>query len=167
MTTGVRDWARVDFYETLGVAPGASDDEIAQAFRANAKQLHPDATGDPDATEKFKDLSAAYAVLSNRRTRRDYDRVRAEGARPTRRPVAVATASTARGPIGSGWSRRRAWMAAIGGALVAILGVVATAVTWSLHEHDAHQRARFVAVTATRVDNGEITFGRTIGQSYK
>src|SRR2546429_256333 len=80
-----------------GVARDASADDIARAFRPAAKRSHPDATDDPAAAEQFKALAAAYTVLSNRRTRRDYDSVRGDGAadvvfRPA--PKAAATTPT-------------------------------------------------------------------------
>ena len=79
-TTGtrVRDWATVDYYAMLGVAPSADADEVTRAFRALAKQSHPDAVPDEAAAERFRDVAAAYAVLGDRRTRVEYDRVRAE-----------------------------------------------------------------------------------------
>ncbi|MDQ1509921.1 MAG: curved DNA-binding protein, partial [Actinomycetota bacterium] len=91
-TTGtrVRDWATVDYYAMLGVAPNADADEVTRAFRALAKQSHPDAVSDEAAAERFRDVAAAYAVLGDRRTRLEYDRVRAEtGTRVARTPVAA------------------------------------------------------------------------------
>jgi hypothetical protein len=151
-TTGirVRDWSTVDYYAILGVAPSADADEVTRAFRARAKQSHPDAAPDEAAAERFRDVAAAYAVLGDRRTRLEYDRVRAETRGPAARAAAppVATAKAAARP----WSRRRACSVVAAGALVTLLGIGAVALTWSLHEHDASRRARFVPVTATRVD---------------
>jgi hypothetical protein len=152
-TTGtrVRDWATVDYYAILGVAPGADADEVTRAFRALAKQSHPDAVPDEAAAERFRDVAAAYAVLGDRRTRVEYDRVRAE----IRGPVARAPQATpvrATKAVAKPWSRRRAWSALIAGALVTLLGIGAVALTWSLHQHDARLRARFIPVTATRID---------------
>jgi hypothetical protein len=150
-TAGVRDWATVDYYALLGIAPNADADEVTRAFRAEAKRSHPDATQDEAAAERFRDVAAAYAVLSDRRTRLHYDRVRAEA----RGPVVVAPAPTAVSstkPASKPWSRRRAWTSLLAGALVTVLGIGAVVLTWSLHEHDARQRARFVPVTATRID---------------
>jgi hypothetical protein len=149
--TRVRDWATVDYYALLGIAPNADADEVTRAFRALAKRSHPDATSGAAAAQHFSDVAAAYAVLGDRRTRLEYDRVRAEA----RGPVAVATTATpAAAPKAAGkpWSRRRAWSALLAGALVTLLGIGAVALTWSLHEHDARRRSRFVPVTATRVD---------------
>jgi DnaJ-class molecular chaperone len=66
-----------DLYKTLGVAEDASDDEIKQAFRKQAKVNHPDKTGgDKRKTERFKEINEAYAVLGDRQKRQEYDRLR-------------------------------------------------------------------------------------------
>ncbi len=152
-TTGthVRDWATVDYYALLGIAANADADEVTRAFRALAKQLHPDAAPDQGAAERFRDVAAAYAVLGDRRTRLEYDRVRAERHSPV---VGARASAPVRGSKASGkpWSARRAWSAIIAGALVTLLGVGAVVLTWSLHQHDARLRARFIPVTATRID---------------
>ena len=96
-----REWGSTDFYAVLGVPPSAPGDEIAAAYRARAKELHPDSRPDDQvAAEQFKDVSAAYRVLSEPETRREYDtyrrlrppagvpRVRCRGRRP-RRPGRV------------------------------------------------------------------------------
>lgn len=65
-----------DYYEILGVARDASAGEIKKAYRRLAKQHHPDVNkGNTAAEEKFKELSGAYAVLSDPQKRRQYDMV--------------------------------------------------------------------------------------------
>jgi molecular chaperone DnaJ len=66
--------AERDYYELLGVARGASDAEIKKAFRALARELHPDVSAEPDAQERFRAVAEAYEVLSKAETRQLYDR---------------------------------------------------------------------------------------------
>ena len=63
-----------DYYEVLGVSKTASDSEIKSAFRKLAKKYHPDVSKEPDAAEKFKEAQEAYAVLSDKDKRAQYDR---------------------------------------------------------------------------------------------
>lgn len=63
-----------DYYEVLGVAKNASEDDIKKAFRQTAKKYHPDMhPGDKECEEKFKEAQEAYAVLSDAEKRRQYD----------------------------------------------------------------------------------------------
>src|SRR3989442_4651673 len=64
-----------DYYSVLGVRRDASDKEIKQTYRRLARQYHPDVNpGDASAEQKFKEISEAYAVLSNPDSRKKYDR---------------------------------------------------------------------------------------------
>lgn len=107
-----------DYYAILGVDKDASSEEIRKAFQTKARKLHPDVNKAPDAEEKFKELSEAYAVLSDDDKRKRYDAMRAGS------PFAGASAPTSPqgdyadpfgfggnpfgwGPFGSTTSRRR------------------------------------------------------------
>ena len=60
-----------DYYKTLGIEKGASQDEIKKAFRKLAHQYHPDKAG--GNAEKFKEVNEAYSVLSDDNKRKQYD----------------------------------------------------------------------------------------------
>ncbi len=63
-----------DYYETLGVAKGASEKDIRSAFRKLARKHHPDVNdNDPASEDKFKEINEAYTVLSDADSRRKYD----------------------------------------------------------------------------------------------
>lgn len=63
-----------DYYEVLGVARGASADDLKKAYRKLAMQYHPDRNqGDKAAEERFKEIGEAYAVLSDVQKRKKYD----------------------------------------------------------------------------------------------
>ena len=62
-----------DYYEILGVAREASDEEIKRAFRRLAQRHHPDVDGSDGAEERFKEVNEAYRVLSDRQRRTAYD----------------------------------------------------------------------------------------------
>jgi molecular chaperone DnaJ len=72
-----REWFEKNYYEVLGVPESASEKDVSRAYRKLAKQYHPDANpGDAAAEERFKDVSAAYDVLSDSARRKEYDEVR-------------------------------------------------------------------------------------------
>src|SRR3972149_6032021 len=62
-----------DYYEVLGVPRNASKDQIKDVYRKLAMQFHPDRNKSPEAEEKFKEISEAYAVLSDDQKRQQYD----------------------------------------------------------------------------------------------
>ncbi|GAA3829579.1 molecular chaperone DnaJ [Nocardioides panacisoli] len=63
-----------DLYDLLGVPRDADGDTIKKAYRKLARQLHPDVNPDPESQERFKQVSAAYEVLSDPQKRSAYDR---------------------------------------------------------------------------------------------
>ena len=62
-----------DYYAVLGVARDASADEIKRAYRRLARELHPDVNDDPNTQERFKEVAAAYEVLSDPDKRQMFD----------------------------------------------------------------------------------------------
>jgi len=65
--------AKRDYYEVLGVQKNAPQDEIKSQYRKLALKFHPDRNKSPDAAEHFKEISEAYAVLSDSEKRKIYD----------------------------------------------------------------------------------------------
>src|ERR1700675_4527745 len=69
-----------DLYALLGVSPEASDEDIKRAYRARARELHPDTNqGDPTSEARFKEVTVAYEVLRDPERRARYDRFGPEG----------------------------------------------------------------------------------------
>ncbi|PUD65404.1 DnaJ family protein, partial [Helicobacter pylori] len=60
-------------YQTLNVSENASQDEIKKSYRRLARQYHPDLNKTKEAEEKFKEINAAYEILSDEEKRRQYD----------------------------------------------------------------------------------------------
>ncbi|MDA4125128.1 MAG: molecular chaperone DnaJ [Thaumarchaeota archaeon] len=71
--------AAKDYYEVLGVTKGAPKDQIKNAYRKLALQFHPDRNKSPEAEARFKEISEAYAVLSDDEKRKQYDSYGREG----------------------------------------------------------------------------------------
>jgi molecular chaperone DnaJ len=71
--------AEKDYYEVLGVQKGATKEQIKDAYRNLALQFHPDRNKAPEAEARFKEISEAYAVLSDDEKRKQYDAYGREG----------------------------------------------------------------------------------------
>lgn len=72
--------AKRDYYDVLGIAKGASEQEIKKAYRKLAKQYHPDVNKEADAESKFKEINEAYEVLSDPQKKAAYDQFGHAGA---------------------------------------------------------------------------------------
>ncbi|KAM9863287.1 hypothetical protein ACI1US_00791 [Leucobacter sp. BZR 635] len=76
-----QDWLDKDFYRTLGISKDADEGELKKVYRKLARKYHPDSNpGDAAAEAKFKEISEAYSVLSDKEQRAEYDQIRAMGA---------------------------------------------------------------------------------------
>ncbi len=75
-----QDWFDKDFYKVLGVSKDISEADLKKAYRKLARTYHPDQTqGDAAKEAKFKEISEAYSVLSDKDQREEYDQIRAMG----------------------------------------------------------------------------------------
>ena len=75
------NWITDDFYKALGVSEDASESDIKKAYRKLSRKYHPDLNpGDAAAEKKFKEISEAYDVLSDKKQREEYDQIRRYGA---------------------------------------------------------------------------------------
>lgn len=75
-----QDWFDKDFYKILGVSKDVSEADLKKTYRKLARKYHPDSNqGDARAEETFKEISEAYAVLSDPEQRKEYDQIRAMG----------------------------------------------------------------------------------------
>jgi DnaJ domain len=153
-----------DLYQELGVARDASRDEIAAAYRARAKELHPDTRpAEVDAADRFARVGTAYRVLSDPHERARYDASLPAPAPvpapppapvPPRAPAPVAT--TVEPPKRPRLSRKGARWCAFGGTALIGLGLVVGTFVFSLQRHDGDLRAHGIATTAVVVPvNGE------------
>lgn len=75
------NWLTDDFYKALGVSEDASESDIKKAYRKLSRKYHPDLNpDDKQAEKKFKEISEAYDVLSDKKQREEYDQIRRYGA---------------------------------------------------------------------------------------
>lgn len=68
-----------DYYKTLGLSRGASEEDIKKAYKKMALKFHPDKNKSPGAEEKFKEIAEAYEVLSDPQKRAVFDQYGEEG----------------------------------------------------------------------------------------
>ena len=92
-----------DYYAILGVSKDADKKEIQRAFQQKARKLHPDVNKEPDAEERFKEVSEAYAVLSDDQKRARYDAMRSGGMPFGGSPAQGAYRGGYSSPYGSGF----------------------------------------------------------------
>lgn len=158
------DWATVDYYATLGVATDATEEEIGRAFRALAKQLHPDRFGDDSIeAERFKLVTRAYEVLSNPEQRRDYDGVdRTEMTlngvrRRPPNPMGSVPKPPARPMVR--WTPAKALATTVAGFAFCLAGIAMTIFMIGLHAAEGNEtrgRQQVTALIAARPDGTKV-----------
>ena len=144
-----------------------------RVFRALAKQLHPDRIGsrNTDQQQRFKQITAAYEVLSNPRMRHDYDSVRARNAAPEVRPQPEPMGRVPRPPAPPliRWTPFKARVAMVLGVLCFVAGVAMSVFMVGVHQREDNDRRGRVAVTAITEDDAQgqlvITFNTKDGHT--
>ena len=151
-----REWATVDYYAELGVDPGATADEITAAFRARARDLHPDARpADPTAAERFTAMTIAYGVLGGP-DRAEYDEFRLARSRVGSGPLVAAPLPPPGPPRRFQLTRRGAFWAFGGGVALLVGGLAIVGVLLSLHARTSRLHADGIPATAVVVaDHGD------------
>ena len=141
-----------DYYAVLEVDEGASTEEIRRAFQKKARKLHPDVNKEPDAEERFKEVSEAYAVLSDESKRKRYDAMRsgmpfvgAYSSRPTGGSGYSQGSPFASGfPFGGSWtggqSTSRSYRPRAGADILFELDLDADAAEKGVHRGVTYQR---------------------------
>lgn len=105
-----------DYYEILGVERDATTEQIRKAFQKKARTLHPDVNKAPDAEERFKEVSEAYAVLSDADKRKRYDAMRTGSVFPgTGYPGGSYPTGSYTGSYTGGWPFGGGWASPFGG----------------------------------------------------
>ena len=93
-----------DPYKLLGVSRSASDDEIRKAYRKLAKKYHPDVNKDkPQMAEKFKEISAAYSLLSDKDMKKRYDSGQVDSSGQQQNPFGGGFGGGGRNPFNTGF----------------------------------------------------------------
>jgi hypothetical protein len=156
---------RDDPYVALGVRRGASTDEITAAFRAQAKELHPDLhLGDERIAERFKQLTDAYRVLSRPSARAAYDarsQIRSTGA-PARTP---GTPVVGHEPVFRTPGRARA--AVWGGVALVLVGIAAGVLMATLPTGDSAKTITLWIVVAKLVICGALLWAAGAWRLHK
>ena len=91
-----------DYYKTLNLVKGASDDDIKKAYRKLALKYHPDKNKEPGAEEKFKEVAEAYEILSDPKKKEIYDKYGEEGLKMGSNGGSAGTAGFGPGAGGGG-----------------------------------------------------------------